>query len=73
MTPKAMNQEPELANTLTMERHDHLSLGPAIRERLLAMSAATMDRLLAGDREQVQGWRRRRTMGTPRPAASCTL
>jgi predicted transcriptional regulator len=44
-----------------MERHDHLRLEPAVRERLLAMSAATMDRLLAGVREQAQGRQRRRT------------
>jgi hypothetical protein len=41
-----------------MERHGHLCLEPAVRERLLAMSAATMDRLLADVRERA---RRRRT------------
>jgi len=44
-----------------MERHGHLRLEPAVRERLLAMSAATMDRLLADVRERAQGRRRRRT------------
>jgi hypothetical protein len=31
-----------------MERHGHLKLDGAVRERLLCMSAATMDRLLTG-------------------------
>lgn len=44
-----------------MERHNHLCLEPAVRERLLAMSAATMDRLLSDVREQAQGRRRRHT------------
>src|SRR3954452_2399870 len=43
-----------------MERHGHLRLEPAVRERLLAMSAATMDRLLADVRERARGRRRRR-------------
>jgi hypothetical protein len=43
-----------------MERHGHLRLEPAVRERLLAMSAATMNRLLADVRERAQGRRRRR-------------
>ena len=50
----------------SMERHGHLDLDPEVRDRLLAASAATLDRLLkpirptAGSRR----WRRRRqTMG----------
>ena len=34
-----------------MERHGHLRLDSAVRERLLSMSAATMDRLLRTVRE----------------------
>ena len=30
-----------------MERHGHLRLAPEVRSRLLAMSAATIDRALA--------------------------
>jgi hypothetical protein len=48
-----------------MERHNYLCLEPAVRERRLAMSAATMDRLLADVREQAQGRRRRRTAHRP--------
>ena len=54
----------------SMERHGHLSLDPAVRERLLSASAATLDRLLkpiratAGSRRK----RRRRTyMGSQIP------
>src|SRR3954466_8832234 len=36
-----------------MERHHHLCLEPTVHERLLAMSAATMNRLLADVREAV--------------------
>src|SRR5258708_340314 len=32
----------------SMERHGHLELDPLVRSRLLAISAATMDRLLPG-------------------------
>jgi hypothetical protein len=35
---------------LSMERHGHLSLSPSVRDLLLSMSPATMDRLLAADR-----------------------
>jgi hypothetical protein len=41
-----------------MERHGHLQLAPAVRERLLAMSAATMDRALREARDP--GGRKRR-------------
>ncbi|MBB5696642.1 hypothetical protein FHS87_004716 [Roseomonas pecuniae] len=44
-----------------MERHGHLSLAPEVRAGLLAMSAATIDRALAGAREGGRGRRRRRS------------
>lgn len=43
-----------------MERHGHLRLAPVIRERLLAMSAATIDRAL---REAKEGGGRKRRWG----------
>ena len=43
-----------------MERHGHLQLAPEIRTRLLAMSAATMDRALRAVRAQAGGGIRRR-------------
>lgn len=43
-----------------MERHGHLHLDAAVRERLLAASAATLDRLLAATRDAARGHRRRR-------------
>src|SRR3954462_10120001 len=42
-----------------MERHGHLPLDPEIRTRLLAMSAATVDRLLTKVRESACGARRK--------------
>src|SRR4051812_1639025 len=44
-----------------MERHGHLQLAPEVRTRLLAMSAATMDRALRPVRAQAGGGPRRRT------------
>jgi hypothetical protein len=44
-----------------MERHKHLQLAPEIRTRLLAMSAATIDRVLRTVREHADGPTRRRT------------
>jgi len=44
-----------------MERHKHLQLAPEIRTRLLAMSAATIDRSLRTVREHAGGRTRRRT------------
>jgi hypothetical protein len=43
-----------------LESHGHLSLDPAVREALLAMSSATIDRMLAPIRKQSggNGWRR---------------
>ena len=43
-----------------LEHHGHLSLDPAVRERLLAVSAATIDRHLASARAVTAGQRRRR-------------
>ena len=45
---------------VSMERHGHLDLDPQVRDRLLTMSAATMDRALREVREQAGGRRRRR-------------
>src|SRR3954453_23788381 len=44
-----------------MERHGHLRLAPEVRTRLLAMSAATMDRALRAVREPAGGGSRRRS------------
>ena len=44
----------------SMERHGHLNLDPEVRERLLAASAATLDRLLKPVRTTVSGRRKRR-------------
>jgi hypothetical protein len=42
-----------------MERHGHLQLEPEVRSRLLAMSAATMDRVLKPARDTGKHGRRR--------------
>ena len=42
-----------------LERHGHLSLEEQVREHLLAVSAATIDRLLTGPRSAAGGRRRR--------------
>ena len=42
-----------------LERHGHLTLDPIVRERLLAASAATIDRLLTPRRATAGGRRRR--------------
>jgi hypothetical protein len=44
-----------------MGRHGHLHLAPEVRTRLLAMSAATIDRALRAVRAQAGGGTRRRT------------
>ena len=44
----------------SMERHGHLDLAPEVRERLLAASAATLDRPLKPVRATVASWRKRR-------------
>ena len=43
-----------------MERHGHLDLDPIIKTKVLAVSAATIDRMLAGTRLQIDGQRKRR-------------
>jgi hypothetical protein len=47
--------------TEAMERHGHLKLAPEIRTRLLAVSAATIDRALRSVRDHAVGRARRRT------------
>jgi hypothetical protein len=42
-----------------MEKHGHLQVAAGVRDRLLQMSAATIDRLLTEPRERVIGTRRR--------------
>src|ERR1700739_2461550 len=42
-----------------MEKHGHLQLAAEVWDRLLEMSAATMDRLLTEPRERATGTRRR--------------
>jgi hypothetical protein len=44
-----------------MERHGHLQLAPEVRTRLLAMSAATIDRALSDIRRQAGPTTRRRS------------
>ncbi len=44
-----------------MERHGHLSLDSLVKDKLLSISAATIDRILRKTREQIDGQRRRRT------------
>src|SRR5579862_6189076 len=48
-----------------MERHEHLKLDSAVRESLLSMSAATMDRLLTTVRDTAKQGRRRTMINTP--------
>ena len=45
---------------VAMERHGYLALDPDLRQRLLAISAATIDRLLKVTRGEAVGQRRRR-------------
>ena len=48
------------------EKHGHMSLDPKVRTDLLALSAATIDRLLAPTRAVACGPRKRRTPSRPR-------
>jgi len=48
-----------------MERHGHLKLDSTVREGLLSMSAATMDRLLMTVRDTAKQGRRRTMINTP--------
>jgi hypothetical protein len=50
---------PKLVDAL--ERHGHLDLDPVIKDKLLKVSAATIDRMLANARAHIDGQRRRRT------------
>ncbi len=53
--------KPLIATLLgAMEHHAHLRLDPALRERVLSMRGATIDRMLAGPRTHVRGRSRRR-------------
>lgn len=47
----------------SMTRYGHLSLSDGLRERLLGISPATIDRLLADVREQAFGGQRKRAGG----------
>ncbi|QEY31809.1 hypothetical protein EVJ50_05700 [Synechococcus sp. RSCCF101] len=55
----------------SLEHHGHLSLEPAVREQVLSMSSATIDRLLAPIRRASGGnnWRRPTAGLQRRPAA----
>ena len=48
----------------SLERHGHISLDPAVRKHLLAVSASTIDRMLSGARASAGG-RRSRSKTTP--------
>jgi len=43
-----------------MDRHGHLDLEPIIKDKILAASAATINRMLAGTRLRIDGQRKRR-------------
>lgn len=49
----------------SLERHGHLALDPLVRQRLLAASAATIDRLLAPVRGTASGRKKRRKLTKP--------
>ena len=44
-----------------MERHGHLGLDPVVKSKVLQVSAATIDRVLADARSHIDGKRRRRS------------
>jgi hypothetical protein len=46
--------------TDAMERHGHIELDPIVKAKVLTVSAATIDRMLAGTRLQIDGQRKRR-------------
>ena len=48
-----------------LERHGHLRLDPGVHTRLLAASASTIDRMLAGTRAPVRGGTRARGRAAP--------
>jgi hypothetical protein len=43
-----------------MERHGHLDLDPVIKAKLVQVSAASIDRMLANARSHIDGQRKRR-------------
>ena len=47
-----------------MEQHGYLQLDPVVREQVLTVSAATIDRLLCPVRERIQGTQQRRGVAT---------
>src|SRR5207302_2246100 len=49
----------------SLERHGHLNLDPAVRQRLLAASAATIDRLLVSVRGAASGRKKRKKATKP--------
>ncbi len=49
----------------SLEQHGHLALDPTVRQRLLAASAATIDRLLASVRGVASGRKRRKKATKP--------
>jgi hypothetical protein len=49
----------------SLEQHGHLALDPMVRERLLAASAATIDRLLASVRGTASGRKKRKKATKP--------
>jgi hypothetical protein len=50
---------------MSMERNGHLRLDPAVKDRLLQMSAATIDRLLRPVRALAKQDRRKVSVNTP--------
>jgi len=46
--------------TEAMERHGHIDLDPIVKAKVLTVSAATIDRMLAGTRLEIDGQRKRR-------------
>ena len=49
----------------SLERHGHLALDPAVRQRVLKVSAATIDRLLASVRATAAGRKKRKKPTKP--------
>ncbi len=43
-----------------MERHGHLEMAPIVKDKVLQVSAATIDRVLADTRSHIDGQRKRR-------------
>jgi hypothetical protein len=50
---------------IALEQHGHLALDATVRQRLLSVSAATIDRLLASVRRTASGRKKRRTRTKP--------